>query len=177
MTAGRGERDGLAQARVTVAWVIILNKPVYPVYIWWLVGSGVQASLFTLIALPFLLLVPWLAGRRPLAARLALVAIGTADTLLATRVFGTDSGAVLFFAPCLMLAALSFRLNEARLQRIAAVLVFAAFSIGHFWPGEPLHLWNAEELARLRSLNILSVACLMAFMAIRYAGIPRGLDR
>ena len=61
MTTSRTEPDELTQASVTVAWVIIANKPFYPLYIWWLVGSGVAVSLWSLVAVPFFLLVPWLA--------------------------------------------------------------------------------------------------------------------
>lgn len=171
MTASVLPPDAQTRASVTIAWVIIANKPFYPVYIWWLVGTGVQASLVTLIATPFLLLVPYLASRKPQAARLLLLAIGTADTMLAARVFGEGSAAALFFAPCIMLVAVSFRPEEAWLQRIAAVLVFLAFALDHVWPGTPFHAWSASELAVLRSINILAVASLMTFIAIRYAGV------
>ena len=94
--------DPLTEATVTVAWVIIANKPFYPVYVWYLVGDGVYASLWTLAAAPLLLTIPFLAKRSPLAARIALPLIGTLDTLFETKLFGQNSGTELFFAACTM---------------------------------------------------------------------------
>lgn len=168
---GGTKPDALTQASVTVAWVILLNKPFYPLYVWWLVGSGVQASLGTLVSVPFFLLVPYLAKRSPLAARAALPLIGTLDTLFETKLFGYGSGTELFLAPCIMLVALSFHATEAWWQRGMAVLLFVAFFAAHGRLGEALHVWNAEELGTLFSINVFAVASLMAFIAIHYAGI------
>lgn len=169
----RGKPDALTQASVTVAWVILLNKPFYPLYVWWLVGSGVQASLGTLVSVPFFLLVPYLARRSPLAARMALPLAGAADTLFETKLFGYESGTELFLAPCIMLVALSFHAAEAWWQRGMAVLVFAAFIAVHGRLGEAQHVWSAAELDTLFSINAFAVASLMAFIAIRYAGVRR----
>ena len=176
MISGPNPPDALTRASVTVAWVIILNKPFYPLYVWWLVGRGAQASLGTLIAVPFFLLIPLIAGRMPLAARAALPAIGTVDTLLATKIFGNDAGTALFLAPCIMLVALSFRPRQAWWQRIAGLLVFLVFIITHWGLGDALFVFSAAELATLRSINIVSVASLMTFIALRYAGIARADD-
>jgi hypothetical protein len=165
--------DELTRASVTVAWVIIANKPFYPLYVWWLVGSGTEASLGTLVSVPFFLLVPFLARRAPLWARVALPVVGTADTLFETKLFGDGSGTELFLAPCMMLVALSFHTAEAWWQRGLAVLVFLAFVVAHGRMGEALHVWNAAELGTLFSINAFAVASLMAFIAIRYAGVRR----
>jgi hypothetical protein len=171
--AADGKPDELTRASVTVAWVIVANKPFYPVYVWWLVGSGTQASLGTLVSVPFFLLVPFLARRAPLWARVALPLVGTVDTLFETKLFGYASGTELFLAPCMMLVALSFRPTEAWWQRGSAALVFVAFVVAHGRLGEPLHVWGAEELSTLFSINAFAVASLMAFVAIRYAGVRR----
>lgn len=170
---GRSHQDELTRASVTVAWVILLNKPFYPLYVWWLVGSGVEASLGTLVSVPFFLLVPYFAPRSPHAARLALPLVGTLDTLFATKLFGYESGTALFLAPCIMLVALSFHAAEARWQRGMAALLFVAFFVAHKRLGEALHVWPATELDTLFSINAFAVASLMAFIAIRYAGIRR----
>lgn len=167
--------DQLTRASVTVAWVILLNKPFYPLYVWWLVGSGTQASLATLVSVPFFLLVPFLARRSPLWARLALPLVGTADTLFETKLFGYASGTELFLAPCIMLVALSFHSVEAWWQRGLAALVFMAFVAAHGRLGQALHVWNAEELGTLFSINAFAVASLTAFIAIRYAGVRRAV--
>jgi hypothetical protein len=171
---GRPKSDDLTRASVTVAWVIVANKPFYPLYVRWLVGSGTLASLGTLVSLPLFLLVPYLARRSPLWARIALPVAGTMDTLFETKLFGFASGTELFLAPCMMLVALSFDAAEAWWQRGLAALVFVAFIAAHGRLGEALHVWNADELDTLFSINAFAVASLMAFIAIRYAGVRRG---
>ena len=170
---GRTEPDELTRASVTVAWVIIANKPFYPLYVWWLVGSGTEAALGTLMSVPFFLLVPFLARRAPLWARVALPVVGTVDTLFETKLFGYGSGTELFLAPCMMLVALSFHATEAWWQRGMAAVVFLAFVVVHGRMGEALHAWDAEQLGTLFSINAFAAASLMAFIAIRYAGVRR----
>ena len=138
---------------------------------WW--GSGVAASASTLISVPFFALVIYLARRSPLAARAALPVVGTIDTLFETKLFGYGSGTELFLAPCIMLVALSFNAAEKWWQRGMAALVFAAFFVAHGRLGEALHIWPPAELNTLLTLNIFAVASLMAFIAIRYAGVDR----
>ncbi|MEZ2223825.1 hypothetical protein [Rhizobium sp. RCC_161_2] len=151
--------------------MIIANKPFYPLYVWWLVGNGIVASLGTLIAVPFFLAIPFLASRSPLAARLALPLIGTIDTLFETKLFGTGSGTALFLAPCIMLAALSFHGGEKWWQRGVTAFIFLAFIISRIYIGLPLHAWTDTDLSTLLNLNAFAVASLMAFIALRYAGV------
>ncbi|MFK0332944.1 hypothetical protein ACIQUB_17670 [Rhizobium sp. NPDC090275] len=165
--------DALTQATVTIAWVIVLNKPFYPVYVWYLVGDGVVASLATLLSAPLFLAIPFLAGRSPLAARIALPLIGTFDTLFETKLFGSASGTELFFAACVMLVALSFKADEKWWQRGMAVLVFAVFVFSRNFIDAPLRVWTAPELVTFFNLNAFAVASLLAFIALRYAGISR----
>ena len=171
--ADKAALDSLTQATVTVAWVILLNKPFYPLYVWWLVGSGVEASLWTLISVPLFLLIIYLAPRNALAARLALPLIGAIDTLFETKLFGYGSGTELFLAPCIMLVALSFHTEEKWWQRGMAAALFVVFFAGHNRLGAALHEWTPTELATLFNINVFAVASLMAFVAIRYAGISR----
>jgi hypothetical protein len=171
--SGKAPLDPLTQATVTVAWVILLNKPFYPLYVWWLVGSGVQASLWTLVSMPFFLLIIYLGPRNPLAARIALPLVGAVDTLFETKLFGYGSGTELFLAPCIMLVALGFHAQEKWWQRGMAALLFALFFAAHGRLGAALHAWSPSELATLFKINVFAVASLMAFVAIRYAGIPR----
>ncbi len=165
--------DPLTQATVTVAWVIVLNKPFYPLYVWYLVGNGVTASLGTLISAPLFLAIPLLARRSPFMARIALPVVGTFDTLFETKLFGQASGTELFFAACIMLLALSCRAEEKWWQRGMAVLVFAVFVFSRSHLGPPLHFWTDSDLAILFNLNAFAFASLMTFIALRYSGIPR----
>lgn len=175
--AERSALDPLTQATVTVAWVIVLNKPFYPLYVWYLVGDGVAASLGSLITAPFFLAIPYLARHSGLAARVALPLLGTLDTLFETKLFGSAAGTELFFAACILLVALSFRADESWWQRGAAVFVFAIFVISRNWIGMPLHIWDQSDLSTLLNLNAFAVASLTAFIALRYAGIVRCTDR
>lgn len=145
--------DPLTQATVTIAWVIFANKPFYPLYVWYLVGNGVTASLGTLLAAPFFLVIPVIAHRTPLAARLALPLVGTLDTLFETKLFGTGSGTELFLAACVMLAALSFRGEERWAQRGLVALIFGAFLITRNWTSASFDRWSESELSILFNLN------------------------
>jgi len=165
--------DPLTGATVTVAGVLVLNKPFYPLYVWYLVGSGVQTSLASLIATPFFLAIPFVARRSSLAARVALPLIGTLDTVFETKVFGTASGTELFFAACILLVALSFRPGEAWWQRFAAIFVFVAFVFSRNWIGMQIHNWSSSDLSILLNLNAFAVASLTTFISLRYAGIAR----
>lgn len=170
MSAQRVPLDPLTQATVTIAWVICLNKPFYPVYVWYLVGDGVVASLGSLLAAPIFLAIPFIARHSPVIARISLPMVGAFDTLFETRLFGQSSGTELFFAACIMLAAVSFRKEEKWIQRSVTALVFAVFLLSRYTGGPPVHGWRDADLAVLLNLNIFAVACLMAFIALRYAG-------
>ncbi|SFB62912.1 hypothetical protein SAMN03159496_06110 [Rhizobium sp. NFR07] len=171
MRAQKASLDPLTRATVTIAWVICLNKPFYPIYVWYLVGHGVSTSLGSLLAAPAYLAIPFLARRSPIAARAALPLVGAFDTLFETQLFGQASGTELFFGACIMLVAVSFRADEKWIQRGLAVVVFAVFFLSRHSGGPPYYGWSGADLAALSNLNIFAVACLMAFIAMRYAGI------
>ncbi len=173
MNGPRTERDGRTRATVTVAWILFINKPIYPLYVWYLVDHAAAVSLASVIAAPFFLAIPFLARRSPFLARLALPLVGTLDTFFETRLFGTASGTELFFAACIMLVALNFHTHEKKWQCGMAIFVFAVFLLSRNWAGVPLHAWSSNELAALLNLNALAVASLMAFLALRYAGVER----
>jgi hypothetical protein len=172
--APRPPLDDLTRATVTIAWVIVLNKPFYPLYVWWVAESGVRASCSTLIATPFFLAIALLAGRSPLAARLALPLVGAVDTLVATKFLGFSTGTMLFLAPCIMLAGMSFHREEVWWQRGMAAVLFVVFAASYGRLGVPVHQWLPGEAEAMLGLNAFAVASLMAFVALRYAGIGRG---
>ena len=168
-----GKHDPLTAATVTIAWVIILNKPFYPATIWWLLGDGFQASMISVISMLFFFAIPFLARRSPLAARIALPLIGTVDTVFETKLFGVASGTELFFAACVMLVAVSFRQSERLWQVGMTGVVFAGFLYTRYLLGDAWQMWSAPDLAKLLNLNAFAVACLTAFIALRYAGLQR----
>ena len=165
--------DPLASAGAAVAWVVLANKPLYPVAIWWFVGGGFEASLATLIAAPLYAAVPFLARRAPLTARVSTPVVGLADTLLATKVFGPGSGVELFLFACGLLAALSFRPHEVWWSRGLIGLIFVAFVAMRLGGGPALYALPADELGRLLDLNVFSAASLFAFIGLRFAAADR----
>jgi hypothetical protein len=163
--------DPRVDACRTVAWLIASNKPVYPLYVWWFVGSGVQASWLTALSLPIWLLFGWFGPRFPLGLRIGIPLVGAVDTVLATKLFGAASLTELFFAPCALLAIVSFRADEARITRGLIGALFVVFLALHGRYGAPLHVWSDAELASLANINALAVASLTAFLGWRFAGI------
>ena len=103
MSEAAKQLDPITQATVTIVWVIVLNKPFYPVYVWYLVGNGVAASLGTLLSAPLFLAIPFVARRSSLAARIGMGGAvepcaprgGRSGDCLAREFFG--AGAFLFY--------------------------------------------------------------------------------
>jgi hypothetical protein len=173
-----GESRKRESVVAAVAWIICANKPVYPLYVWYFVGSGALASAWTALAAPLYAAIAILAGRgsllstrQSLLARAALPAVGAADTIFATKLFGAGSGTEMFFAPCVMIAALSFDASERKVARALVAGIFGAFALLHGRYGAPWHSWNADELARFVEINGYAVASLMAYVGWRFAGI------
>lgn len=171
--SARPAPDPLATACVTVAWLIVLNKPIYPLYVWGLVGSGVAAACLTLLATPLFLALALSGRRHPLAVRVGLPLVGLADTIFAGALFGPASGTEAFFVPCLLLACLSFRVGEAWWGRGLVAVLFIVFVATRGRLGPLLHPWSAAEIDTLRDLNLLAVASLSAFIGWRFAGLDR----
>lgn len=163
--------DARVAASVTTAWIILANKPIYPLYVWWFAGEGVVASTATMLTAPLYAAVILIARRSGFAARLALPLFGLADTLLATKLFGGASGTELFLLPCALLAVLAFDEGGLRWSRLLATLIGATFAVSHGRFGAPLHEWSAQSLIRLTSVNAYAVASLSVFIAWRF---PRG---
>ncbi len=166
--------DERTTACTTVAWLIAANKPIYPLYVWWFVGSGVAASCLTMVSLPLFAALAWAGRRRSLLLRVGLPVVGFVDTLFATKLFGPAGGTELFAVPCLLLACLSFRADEVRWARGLVVGLFLGFVVAHGRLGAPLGTWTAEELGRLLEINILAVASLSAFIGLRFSGFRQG---
>lgn len=174
-TTGGRTRDPMtdphATAVVTVAWLIVANKPVYPLYVWWFVGNGTAAACLTMLATPAFLAIALMGARHPLAARLALPLVGALDTLFATKLFGAASGTELFFVPCLILAVASFRPDEGRWTKGLVAVLFVSFVVAHGRLGAAWGPWTIEETARLLEINVFAVASLAAFLGWRFSGL------
>ena len=162
--------DERTAACVSIAWVILLNKPVYPLYVWWLVGpAAIAGSLPTAISgLAYAAMILF-ARRAPYPVRLALPLTGLADTLLATKLFGPAAGTELFLVPCALLAAVLFSPAEYVTRRALFALLFALTVGLHGRYGAPLAGWPEGDGAKLFDLNALAVASLTAFTGFRFS--------
>ena len=163
-------RDGHAEACLAVVWIILANKPLYPLYVWWLLGyDDAIRSFGTLLAAPGFAFLVWLGRRNASAMRPGLVLLGLVDTLWATKWFGSAGGTELFLAPCALLAMVGFRASEAWASRALVILVFVAFAGLHGRFGGPLVAMTVAAPATLFNLNAYAVASLIAFIGLRFA--------
>lgn len=161
--------DPLTSACMSVSTVIALNKPIYPLYVWWLAPDALKASIWTVVSFPIWVALPFLARRNPYAARVALVAVGAVDTASIGMALGDGTGAWLFLFAALMLAAMSFEAAEVWTKRIAICAVFVLFvlSYGRF-PVGLAGAFSPESVATLFKLNAFGAAALLAFIGLRY---------
>jgi hypothetical protein len=166
--------DPSTAAANLVSLVVAGNGPFYPLYVLAAIGRADARACLTVLASPLFLAIPALSRRSSVAGRLALPLAGTLNTLWCVALFGSDSSVGLFLLPCIVLAVLLFRIEErgTRLLLIGLVLTAQiALSEKHFVGLVPLGPGDAASLARL---NSISVATLMAFIAITLARLVRG---
>ncbi len=168
-TSDQDHRDPLLDAIKTITWVILLNKPVYPAYVWYFVGDGADAALLSLLSAPAYAAILIIARHWSLAARIAFPIAATLDTIFEAKLFGAGSGAELFFAPVALITALSFRSSETRYVKSILVAIYGAFFAAHGHLGAPLHGWTEDGLAHLREINIFAVATLTVFVGWTFA--------
>ncbi len=171
-TANRTNDDPLTSASNAVAMIIALNKPIYPIYVWFLAREAFQASLFTLMSFAFYAALPFIARRFGFVARVALVSIGTVDTLAISLFMGTETGAYLFLAPCLMLASVAFYDEEKWWSRgmILAILCLSAASL--VFADNPWVVISPTDASSMYSINVVGALSLMAFIGLRYPRYP-----
>lgn len=161
--------DPLTSAAMSVSTVIALNKPIYPLYVWWLAPDALKASFWTAASFPIWVALPFLARRNPYAARVALVAVGAIDTAAIGMVLGDGTGAWLFLFAALMLAAMSFEAAEVWTKRIAISAVFVLFGLAYGrFPVGLSGAFSPESVATLFKLNAFGAAALLAFIGLRY---------
>ncbi len=169
--------DPATAAFNVIALVLAWNGPFYPAYVIGLIGRPGLGALLTMLASPFFYAVPWIARRNAGAGRLALPIFGLANTFACVKLFGPASGVELFFIPCILLAGLLFRPGEG-----LAKWLLIGFAIVPFWLPDRLYgtAWlelPMPALAKLRGLNLVSVASLSGFIALKFAGLLATLAR
>ena len=162
--------DARTAACVSTAWILLINKPIYPLYVWALIGADAATrSLATLALAPLYAAAPFLARRSALGARIALPLVGLADTVYATKLMGGETGTELFLVACGLLAIVGFSAREATIARALVIVVFLACVGLHGRYGAPLQAWRPDEAASLFTLNFYGAASLAAFIGLRFA--------
>ena len=163
--------DPAAAAANFVALVIAWNGAFYPLYIMFLLGRVSAPALLTLPATPLFFAIPWLMRRHSAAGRVALVLLGTANTLWCTEIFGAQSGVGLFLLPCIGLAALLYRPSERPLLLLAVGLPIVAHFIVLRVPGPSVISLASESMVSFWDINAASVVFLSGLIALRFASL------
>ena len=167
------QHDDQTTASIAIAWLLVFNKPFYPLYVWWVTGHGGWQTTITMISMPAFAALPYLARRNSLWVRAGIPVIGMLDTILATKLFGPAGGTELFFVPCALLTAIALYRTEWRIAVGLAAGIYITFIGLRSRYGMPLYIWTAEELSALFTLNSISVASLMAFIIWRFSRVER----
>lgn len=169
--------DPLAAAANTISLVVAWNQPFYPLYLYFWVSHDIAVSFLTFLSTPFFVAVPAVARRHSLAGRALLPFVGIANTVLSAKAFGEASAVELFLAPCLTIAALSFRRAERAVMVSLLGLGFAAYLGLHGRYGAPLHLYTPQEYAAFADLNAFTVLTLAAFVGFVFANAAPDVGR
>ena len=161
------------QAGNVLAFVIGTNQPFYPIYLWFIVGSGAWRALPLLLSMPFLLAVPLLARRSSLAARLLLLVAGIGNIVVAIAMIGSRAGLAALFLPSAAIAAALFRSRE-RLAMLAMVGLAGAGWL--FTNGMGPDVFTDLQYATLQRLNAMSAIGLCGFTGIVLSNALRRIE-
>jgi hypothetical protein len=152
-----------------VALLIVSNQPLYPLYVYWLVGAPAWVTLVSFLSTPFFFAVPAVARRNSLAGRVLLCLTGTFNTALCVWAVGEASGVAMFYFACILIGVLMFRASEWIPMAVCTALPMATYWLLRSRLGPPLHLFSAEEYASLVTLHAVSVGSLIAFVGYKFS--------
>jgi hypothetical protein len=159
-----------------IALVVAWNQPLYPFYIYWLVGGDAWSASWTFLSTPFFLSVPWVSRHSGVAGRAMLPLVGVANGMVSAKAFGVASGVELFLIACAMIAVLAFRRREWRIASGLLAVMAASLAL-HGYYGAPLGAFSASNYKSFYHLNAWSVACLCLFVAWRLGAAIRSEAR
>lgn len=163
--------DPLAKAAGTIAIVVAVNQPFYPLYLHAIVGAAAWPAWFTLLSTPLFLMVPAVARRNSLAGRALLPVAGVANTVLGVKLLGLASAVELFLLPCVLLGVILFRTSERRAMVPMLALPFAAY-LGLDWNlGPPMHVFSPGEYNSIVALHAMSVAGLFVLVGLLFVNV------
>lgn len=157
--------DPRVAAANLIALVLAWNQPVYPLYLWWIVGSAAWVGLPDVLSCLFFAAVPAIARRSSVAGRVALTVFGLANVVVCMKLLGEPSGVGLFLFPCAMLAAMLFRWRERWVMLALTALPLVVWLAVRDRLGAPPVVFPADEYASLFYLNAVSAGALMVFFA------------
>jgi len=161
--------DPLANAAGTIAMVVAVNQPFYPLYLHAIVGSAAWPAWLTLLSTPFFAAIPAVMRRHSLTGRAMLPVVGVLNTMLCAKLFGLASAVELFFLPCILLAAMLFRPDERAIMvpiLLTPVLAYLALDSNL---GPPLQVFSPEEYRSIVAVHAVSVAGLTALIGLLFA--------
>jgi hypothetical protein len=156
--------DPLALLANTVALVIAGNQPFYPLYLHAIVGTAAWPAWLTLLTMPLFAAIPAVSRRHPLAGRMMLPIVGTANGVLAVKLIGVETAVELFLLPCVLLATILFRPNERLAMVVTLACPFVAYFVLDAAVGVPIALFSDAEYRAIIGMHALSVASLFALI-------------
>ena len=156
--------DPVAQARNTIAAVVLANIPFYPLYAVWLVGGRTWPTLLTFLSAPLFALVPALNRRSKAAGQWGLLVAGLVDTGIATIGLGGGAGLEAFLAPIALLPLLLYRDAPRGRRALMLVPVAAVLAVGRIAPG--FETFTSAKLRDLTWLHLVSAGMLCGLILI-----------
>lgn len=159
------KRHGAARS---LAWVIFLNKPFYPLYMLWLAPNAFGSAWLTAASAPVYAAGIWLMKTRPMLARLLVFGAGIADTVIAIKAFGSEAGAEWFFVPIALLVPTMFGPHEEPVRKRLVVALLAVILVCLPGLGTPIAILTGTETTSLFRMNFYAVACMTLFILWRF---------
>lgn len=145
-----------------IALLVAGNQPLYPLYLWWIVGGDWPTSCWTFLSTPLFASVPAVSRRHKLAGRALLPLAGLFNGIVSAKAFGEASGVELFLIACALITLLACR--DAPRWMIALLAAIGATALLHGHYGTPLGAFTPDQYARFWRLNAYSVAALSVFV-------------
>ena len=171
-------RDPLVEASNWVAFIIGTHLPFWPLYVLWAAGpQALPTALLTLALAPVFVAIPLLSRRSGLLGRIAMLLLGIANTVFTIWVLGEESGTAFFLIPCGALASILFRRAERWLMLCFTLLPLAVWCVLRDHALVPLHRYDKQAMQEMLTLNVFSVAVLIATFGWLQADIYRRMEQ
>lgn len=155
--------DPLAQAANAGATLVWSSQPLYPLYVFLLVGHDAWPALLTWFSTPVFAAVPIVARRSSRAGRATFIVAGVLNTLVSLAAFGPAAGIAWFLVPCLILAIGFYRWSEWPFMLATTALVAAAYGARGLM-GAGLVAYTPTQAQALAHLNMWSAGGLSVYL-------------